>query len=248
MKDIDFGNYLSKLRMDNKLTQRFVAYQLEVTDKAVSKWEMGKSKPDLDKLRKLACLYNVDVNDLINYDSNNKEDKNFSFDYLIWAENFNKRETEFKKYLTCSETFKKESSTLFPSNEVEHAIKVGSLCHKLLQNIFNRTTVNFDNEGDTAAVTEAREIINKFLKSPVYKELEDMEFLASEFPVTVIENGLIKNGIIDALFKTKEGNIRIIDFKSDKINVVTDKTVEPNYLKQIAFYKNALKGKNKGEI
>ena len=48
MKDIDFGNYLSKLRMDNKLTQRFVAYQLEVTDKAVSKWEMGKSKPDLD--------------------------------------------------------------------------------------------------------------------------------------------------------------------------------------------------------
>ena len=75
-----------------------------------------------------------------------------------------------------------------------------------------------------------------------------MEFLASEFPITTLQNGTVKNGIIDALFKTKEGNIRIIDFKSDKINVVTDKTVEPEYLKQIAFYRNALKGLFKGKI
>ena len=99
----------------------------------------------------------------------------------------------------------------------------------------------FDKLNDTQ-IRKAQEIIHNFCKSNVYKELKNMEFLAAEFPITIMENGLIKNGIIDALFKTKEGNILIIDFKSDKINVVTDKTVEPEYLKQIAFYKNALKG------
>lgn len=71
MKNIDFGNYLYQLRKENNLTQRFVAYQLDVSDKAVSKWEMGKSKPDLDKLKLLSTLYNVPLNDLLN----NKEEK-----------------------------------------------------------------------------------------------------------------------------------------------------------------------------
>ena len=65
MKNIDFGNYLYQLRKENNLTQRYVAYQLDVSDKAVSKWEMGKSKPGLDKLKLLATLYNVSLNDLL---------------------------------------------------------------------------------------------------------------------------------------------------------------------------------------
>ena len=75
MKDIDFGNYLFQLRKDNNLTQRYVAYQLEVSDKAVSKWEMGKSKPDLDKLKTLAALYNVSLEELLNFDSERKQVK-----------------------------------------------------------------------------------------------------------------------------------------------------------------------------
>ena len=65
MKNIDFGNYLYQLRKENNLTQRFVAYQLDVSDKAVSKWEMGKSKPDLDKIKLLSTLYNVPLNELL---------------------------------------------------------------------------------------------------------------------------------------------------------------------------------------
>ena len=34
MKNIEFGNFLYRLRKDNDLTQRFVAYQLNVSDKA----------------------------------------------------------------------------------------------------------------------------------------------------------------------------------------------------------------------
>jgi CYTH domain-containing protein/transcriptional regulator with XRE-family HTH domain len=72
MEDIDYGNYLYKLRKDNMLTQRYVAHQLNVTDKAVSKWETGKSKPNLDKLRLLSTLYNVSMEELLD----NMEKKN----------------------------------------------------------------------------------------------------------------------------------------------------------------------------
>ena len=75
MENIDFGNYLFKLRKENNLTQRFVAYQLDVSDKAVSKWEMGKSKPDLEKLKLLSTLYNVPLNELLSNQEKNREVK-----------------------------------------------------------------------------------------------------------------------------------------------------------------------------
>lgn len=70
---MDFGNYLYELRKQNGLTQRFVAYQLDVTDKAVSKWEMGKSKPDLEKMKLLSALYNVSLDDLLNIEEKDKK-------------------------------------------------------------------------------------------------------------------------------------------------------------------------------
>lgn len=73
MNDYEFGNYLYELRNQNGLTQRFVAYELGVTDKAVSKWENGKSKPDLDKLKTLAVLYNVSLDKLLNLSKSSKK-------------------------------------------------------------------------------------------------------------------------------------------------------------------------------
>ena len=67
MEDIEFGNYLYNLRKQNNFTQRYVAYQLKVSDKAISKWETGKSKPGLDKLKLLAALLNVSLDDLLNH-------------------------------------------------------------------------------------------------------------------------------------------------------------------------------------
>jgi CYTH domain-containing protein/transcriptional regulator with XRE-family HTH domain len=80
MNNIDFGNYLYSLRKENNLTQRFVAYQLDVSDKAVSKWETGKSKPDLEKLKLLAALYNVPLDELLN---NQKEQKNVKVSKIV---------------------------------------------------------------------------------------------------------------------------------------------------------------------
>ena len=176
------------------------------------------------------------------------EDKDFVFDYITWEANYTKKEEEYKQYLKNLKVKTNENKTIFQTPEVEHAIKVGNLCHKLLQNIFTGTDYNLEAENNKEALKEAKDIVNNFCKSDTFKELKEMEFLAAEFPITTIENGLAKNGIIDAIFKTKGGNIKIIDFKSDKINRVSAKTVEPNYLAQIAFYKNALNKIFEGKV
>lgn len=42
-----FGAFIAELRRAEKLTQRQVADKLNVTDRAVSKWERGLSYPDV---------------------------------------------------------------------------------------------------------------------------------------------------------------------------------------------------------
>ena len=171
------------------------------------------------------------------------EDDKFKFNYPAWKEEHTKREEEYKKYLNTLQV-KADNKTKYPlSPELEHATKVGTICHKMLQSIFTGTTCNLDGETDKNILKESKDIIDNFCKTPAFLQLKEMDFLAAEFPVTTIENGLTKTGVIDALFRTKEGKIKIIDFKSDTINIVSEsaRTVDQNYIAQLAFYKNALK-------
>lgn len=65
MNDYDFGNVVCNLRRKAKLTQAETARLLGVTNKAVSKWENGKAKPTTETLRKIAALYGVSVDFLL---------------------------------------------------------------------------------------------------------------------------------------------------------------------------------------
>jgi len=65
MNDYKFGNLLCELRMKAKLTQGELAIKLGVTNKAISKWENGKAKPTTDTLKKLAILFNMPIEELL---------------------------------------------------------------------------------------------------------------------------------------------------------------------------------------
>lgn len=65
MNDYSFGNRIYELRTKAKLSQAELAEQLGVTNKAVSKWENGKSKPTTNIIKKLANLFSVDIEDLL---------------------------------------------------------------------------------------------------------------------------------------------------------------------------------------
>lgn len=65
MSDYAFGNYLYELRMHFGYAQKEVAAFCGVSNKAVSKWENGKSKPKVQIIRKLAELYRVSPDQLL---------------------------------------------------------------------------------------------------------------------------------------------------------------------------------------
>mgnify|MGYP004526858957 FL=1 len=66
MNKNEFGNFLAKLRNENKLTQEQLGEKLNVGSKTISKWECGISSPDLNTLCELAKIYNLSLYELIN--------------------------------------------------------------------------------------------------------------------------------------------------------------------------------------
>lgn len=65
MKTTTFGTYIRFLRLQNEMTQTQLADKLNITDKAVSKWERVLSYPDIKLFPKLADVLGVNVNDLL---------------------------------------------------------------------------------------------------------------------------------------------------------------------------------------
>ena len=61
------GENLITLRKLNQYSQEYVAGQIGVSRQALAKWENGDSVPDVDKCRNLAKLYQVSLDDLVNY-------------------------------------------------------------------------------------------------------------------------------------------------------------------------------------
>ena len=64
MKSI--GETISSLRKKKELTQNELAEKMNVTDKAVSKWERDLSCPDVNTISRLAEVLDVSVEELLN--------------------------------------------------------------------------------------------------------------------------------------------------------------------------------------
>lgn len=60
-----FAESLVKLRKEKGMTQKDLSEKLNVSDKAISRWENGKNYPDIETLQQLAELLDVTINDLL---------------------------------------------------------------------------------------------------------------------------------------------------------------------------------------
>ncbi len=67
-KNEEFGRAIVRLRKEKNLTQKNLADRLDVSDKAVSRWETGKNYPDIETLQRLAAVLEVHMDDLLNGD------------------------------------------------------------------------------------------------------------------------------------------------------------------------------------
>ena len=66
MDNEKIGQFISELRKSKQMTQKDLAAKLNLTDKAVSKWERGLSYPDISLLPAIADVLNVTTSELLN--------------------------------------------------------------------------------------------------------------------------------------------------------------------------------------
>lgn len=75
-----FGRFVAERRKELKMTQKDLATKIQVTDKAVSKWERGLGFPDITTIECLADALNVSIIELM---KSERETENVAIDETV---------------------------------------------------------------------------------------------------------------------------------------------------------------------
>ena len=65
MNQVKIGKFIAECRKNKKLTQAELAEKLNITDRAISKWETGKGMPDSSIMLNLCDELGINVNELL---------------------------------------------------------------------------------------------------------------------------------------------------------------------------------------
>ncbi len=73
MDNTKIGDLVRKLRKEKHMTQLQLAKMLNISDKAVSKWERGFGCPEVSLIAELSRIFEVDIQNLLSGDLNRNE-------------------------------------------------------------------------------------------------------------------------------------------------------------------------------
>ena len=96
MDQIKIGKFIAEKRKEQGLTQMQLAEKLSITDRAVSKWENGKTMPDSGVMLELCDALSISVNDLLHgevvtVDNYNKESEKLLIEMVKQKEETDKK-------------------------------------------------------------------------------------------------------------------------------------------------------------
>ena len=100
MDQIKIGNFIAECRKKKNLTQAQLAEKLNITDRAISKWETGKAMPDSDIMLDLCYILGINVNELLCGEMIDMEQKDEQLNELIFQ--MAKNEERYHKRLLHS--------------------------------------------------------------------------------------------------------------------------------------------------
>lgn len=83
MDQVKIGTFIARCRKQQGLTQMQLAERLSITDRAVSKWETGRSMPDSSIMLDLCRELHITVNDLLNGEVITVENYNEASEQLL---------------------------------------------------------------------------------------------------------------------------------------------------------------------
>lgn len=105
MDQIKIGKFIAERRKSKNLTQMQLAEKLNITDRAVSKWETGKAMPDASIMLELCDILDISVNDLLSgevvtMENYNKQLENNLLEVIKQKEQSDKRLLRFEVFIT----------------------------------------------------------------------------------------------------------------------------------------------------
>ena len=100
MDHIKVGQFIAECRKKKDLTQAQLAEKLNITDRAISKWENGKAMPDSALMLDLCDILGITVNELLCGEVSDQEQRNEQLDELIFQ--MAKNEERYHKRLRHS--------------------------------------------------------------------------------------------------------------------------------------------------
>lgn len=100
MDHIKVGQFIAECRKKKDLTQAQLAEKLNITDRAISKWETGNAMPDSDIMLDLCEILGINVNELFSGEMIDQEQKGEQLNELIFR--MAKNEERYHKRLRYS--------------------------------------------------------------------------------------------------------------------------------------------------
>ena len=65
MQNNKVGSIIRSVRLNRKMTQKQLAEKMNISDKAISKWECGSGNPDISLILELSNVLGIDVQELL---------------------------------------------------------------------------------------------------------------------------------------------------------------------------------------
>ena len=96
MDQVKIGKFISECRKKQNLTQMQLAEKLNITDRAISKWENGKSMPDSGIMLDLCNELKISVNELLSGEVIKMEDYNVKAEQNLLEMKKQKEESDRK--------------------------------------------------------------------------------------------------------------------------------------------------------
>ena len=112
MDQVKIGRFIAEKRREQGLTQAQLAEKLSITDRAVSKWENGRTMPDSSLMLDLCKHLKITVNDLLNGEVVSMENYNKELEKQLIELKKQKAEAEaeLKRYKEQAETLQREKN------------------------------------------------------------------------------------------------------------------------------------------
>lgn len=65
MQNNKVGSIIRRVRLSRKMTQKQLAEKMNISDKAISKWECGSGNPDVSLILELSNVLGLEVQELL---------------------------------------------------------------------------------------------------------------------------------------------------------------------------------------